>query len=233
MKKLSVIIPVYNEAATVTEVIEKVGNVVLPGIQKQIIVVDDGSTDGSRQALRELRERGLIDDLLLNDRNIGKGGALKAGLRCVAGDYVLIQDADLEYDFEDVLGMVQEAEAKAKVVFGSRFLKKNKRNFFYTLGNITATKLFNWFFGVKLSDLTTCYKLFPADLIADLFLIPADDFVFDTVDLTLAIVRRGWRIKEVPISYKPRSVKEKKLKFSDGIKIIMAIFQRKFQYEAR
>ena len=225
--KISVIIPVYNEVATVAAVIRKVRETELSNVFKQIIVVDDGSSDGTREILQGLEADGYIDSLILMDKNAGKGAALKRGFSRVSGDYVFIQDADLEYDFSETVEMVRlVAVYEAQAVFGSRFLKKNKRNMVYAVGNILATRLFNLFFGTRLSDLATCYKLFPSILMPDLILIKNNDFTFDVVELTALIVKKGLKIKEVPISYSPRPAKEKKLGLRQGFKIILSVLRK-------
>lgn len=222
--KLSIIIPCYNEAATIARVIEKVRGAEFPaGWDREVIVVDDFSTDGTRELLRTIAERGDIE-LVLLEKNSGKGGAVKSGLAKATGDYVIIQDADEEYDPKDI-ALLLVATSKADSVFGSRNLGTNNvpfsKVFFY--GGLLVTKLFNILFGTRLSDVATCYKLFPRRFIPVLAAIEQNDFTFDAVYLTRALVRGG-TIVEVPISYRARTKAEgKKLSLKHGISIAAAL----------
>lgn len=218
--RLSIVIPVYNEAPTIGEVLAAIQNANTLDFDKEIIVVDDYSTDGTREILKEIRDENI--KIIFGDKNGGKGAALKKGFAATTGDYILIQDADLEYtpaNYPQLLAPILKGETE--VVFGSRFLQKNKRNYFYAFGNIIATRLFNSIFKTNLTDLATCYKIFPKKLIPDLLKIEANDFVFDVVKLTATITRNGYTIKEIPIDHFPRWHKEgKKLKLKHGLKII-------------
>lgn len=230
--KLSIIIPVFNEATTVQEILLKAGSVFIDGFEKEIIVVDDGSRDNSRIEIQ--KAKALLGDasviLICHENNLGKGAAIRSGLKTVSGDYVLIQDADLEYFPEDYHLLLEPLLKKeTEVVFGSRFLRKNERNYFYAFGNILATWIFNFFFGTKISDLATCYKIFPIRLKEKLLKSVDDDFIFDVVFLTYVITSVGIKIKEVPIRYEPRALKLKKFKLWHGVKIFYAIFKLGFQ----
>lgn len=224
--KISIIIPVYNEAKTLIKVVEKVLSAnVMEGIEKEIIVVDDGSTDGSTSIVRSLSDS-RIKKILLS-KNCGKGAAIKQALHLVSGDYILIQDADLEYDPKNYnVLLIPIIKAKAMVVFGSRFLKQNPRRIFYTAGNKLATHIFNFIFGTYLTDIATCYKIFPRELIPQLISVKNNDFIFDVVRVPLAIVKAGYLIHEVPIDYSPRFYKEgKKLLPEHGFSIIFYLFK--------
>ena len=160
--KLSVVIPVYNERATIAEILDRVRAV---PIEKEIIVVDDASTDGTREILQEQAEQGDIR-LFLQPHNQGKGAAVREGLRHITGDVVVIQDADLEYDPSDYLTMLRPiVSGKAKVVYGSRFIGEHKAMYFWhSLGNRFLTLLTNILYDSTLSDMETCYKMFTADI---------------------------------------------------------------------
>jgi len=211
--KLSIIIPVYNEVKTVEEVIEKVKKL---KIDKEIVVVDDGSIDGSRELLKEIKGIKLI----LHERNIGKGGAVRTGLDNIDGDVVVIQDADLEYDPEDFLEMMNEIEKGEKVVYGSRFLgKKFKKVILYLhyKGNQFLSLLTSLLYFRKITDMETCYKMFRKEVMEGVKL-RARGFDLEP-EITAKILKRGYKIKEVPISYNARGFKEgKKITWKDGIK---------------
>ena len=211
--KLSIIIPVYNEVKTVEEVIEKVKKL---KIDKEIVVVDDGSIDGSRELLKEIKGIKLI----LHERNIGKGGAVRTGLDNIDGDVVVIQDADLEYDPEDFVKMFEEIKKGENVVYGSRFLgKKFKKVILYLhyKGNQFLSLLTSLLYFRKITDMETCYKMFRKEVMEGVKL-RARGFDLEP-EITAKILKRGYKIKEVPISYNARGFKEgKKITWKDGIK---------------
>jgi glycosyltransferase involved in cell wall biosynthesis len=224
--RLSVIVPCFNERDTVGELIDRVHAV---PIDKQVIVVDDYSTDGSRELLcSRLQERGDIT-LVLRERNEGKGAAVQAGLAKASGDVVIIQDADLEYDPADyplVLRPIQTG--KSKVVYGSRFLGEHKAMYFWhSLGNKTLTLLCNVLFDTTLTDMETCYKAFTIDIARKLQL-REPGWGFDP-EITARILRMGQRIYEVPISYAGREFNEgKKISWRDGFVVLLTLLRYRF-----
>lgn len=226
--RISAVIPCYNEKFTIEAIIEKASSAQLPhDWSKEIIVVDDGSTDGTREVLKEYQDKLKV---IFKERNEGKGAALKAGFKAATGDYIIVQDADLEYDPKDYLRLVGSIEAgKPKVVFGIRKYVKGQSLLFY-FGGHGLIRIFNFLFGTKIRDLTTCYKVFPKSLVPKLISIPANDFIFDAVWLSYILVSSGFEILQIPISYYPRAQKEgKKIRIKDGVKILMAMFGIKKQ----
>ncbi|HET6316905.1 MAG TPA: glycosyltransferase family 2 protein [Chloroflexota bacterium] len=224
--RLSVIVPCFNERATVNELIDRVHAV---PIDKQVIVVDDCSTDGSRDLLcTRARDKGDIT-LVLLDRNGGKGAAVQAGLTKASGDVVIIQDADLEYDPADyplVLRPIQTG--KSKVVYGSRFIGEHRAMYFWhSLGNKTLTLLCNVLFDTTLTDMETCYKAFTID-IANRLKLREPGWGFDP-EITARILRMGQRIYEVPISYAGREFNEgKKISWRDGFVVLLTLLRYRF-----
>jgi glycosyltransferase involved in cell wall biosynthesis len=222
--KLSVIIPVYNEKETVRELLEKVKAV---DIDKEIIIVDDCSTDGTREILREEESKG--EKVFFHQKNMGKGAALRTGLRQVSGDYVIIQDADLEYDPQDYQRLLQPLiEGKAEVVYGSRFSGEQKDRFFvHWLGNKLLTWLTNLLYHSTLSDMETCYKVWKAEIIKNIP-IKSNRFNFEA-EVTAKLRKRGIRIYEVPISYLGRRYYQgKKIKWVDGFSAVWALIKYRF-----
>lgn len=226
--KLSIIIPCYNEDKYLAGVIKQVQNVQLPaGIEQEIIIINDGSTDQTEQILKNCTDVIVIH----KEKNEGKGAAVKLGLQSVTGDYVIIQDADFEYMPEEYSKLLQPIlEKKADVVFGSRNLKPENRSYsrFFYVGSSLLTFLFNMFFATRFSDIFSCYKVFPASYIENLIFLPSNDFVLDGIELTYALSRQAKNIIEVPISYKSRSRTEgKKIWAGDGIKCMLAMIRIK------
>jgi glycosyltransferase involved in cell wall biosynthesis len=224
--KLSVVIPVYNEKDTILEVLNRVGNVNLP---KETIVVDDCSTDGTREILQDLR---TSDDLkiIFQPQNRGKGAALRTGFAHVSGDIVVIQDADLEYDPAEYPDLIQPILTnKADVVFGSRFLAGPHRVllFWHRVGNLILTTLSNMLTNLNLTDMETCYKAFRAELLKKITL-RENRFGFEP-EFTAKVGRARCRIYEVPISYSGRDYSEgKKIGWKDGIAAIYFILKYRF-----
>jgi len=223
--RLSVIIPAYNEAATIAEILKQVRAV---GLASEIIVVEDGSTDGTREILKA-EETAPSTTVLYHDRNRGKGTAVRAGLERATGDIILLQDADLEYDPRDYPSMIRPIEeGRVKVVYGSRFLGPRKAMlFWHMLGNKTLTLITNVLYNTILSDMETGYKAFHADLIKS---IPLKSRRFEVEpEITAKVLKRGHRIFEVPISYYGREYSEgKKITWREGPKAIWTLIKYRF-----
>lgn len=225
--KLSVVIPVYNESATIKEILRRIQEV---AIEKEIIVVDDGSTDGTRELLKKLNdESGRAPNIriLFQDRNQGKGAALRRGFEIVQGDFVLIQDADLEYDPKDYFELLKPiACGEADVVYGSRFLGGPHRVllFWHSVGNKVLTTTSNMFTNLNLSDVWTCYKVFKREVLKKLVL-REDRFGFEP-EITAKVARAGCRIYEVSISYHGRTYAEgKKITWRDALHGLWCVFR--------
>ncbi len=228
--RLSIIIPCYNESRTLEELLDKVIVAPLPqGWNKEIIVVDDGSNQETKNTLSRLQP-GLFS-LVHRKHNGGKGAALKDGFAKASGDYLLIQDADLEYDPADYLALLSPIDQKkAQIVFGSRRTKRENAsgNILYAWGGVLVTKIFNVLFKTNLTDIATCYKVFPKYLVPELLKCKNQSFIFDMVDLTHVLATHE-KIIEVPISYRARTKQNgKKLKWTDGIRAVTRMFALKF-----
>jgi glycosyltransferase involved in cell wall biosynthesis len=221
--KLSVVIPIYNERGTLSELLARVRAV---DIEKEIICVDDCSTDGTREILAEEAQRG---DLVVihHPENRGKGAAVQSGLRVATGDVIVIQDADLEYDPEDYHIMLRPIRAgRAKVVYGSRFLGAEHRamRFWHAMGNRALTLLTNMLYDANLTDMETCYKMFTADVARKLRL-REPRWGFDP-EITSQILKAGYRITEVPVSYAGREYEEgKKISWRDGFTVLRTLLR--------
>jgi glycosyltransferase involved in cell wall biosynthesis len=214
--RLSIIMPVYNEQETLREILAQVRAVDLPDVEKEILAVDDGSTDGSREILAQEAEAGDLR-LFHHDQNRGKGAAVRTAIEQASGDLILIQDGDLEYDPRDYPALIRPiVEGRVAVVYGSRFLGPRKAMlFWHMLGNKLLTLTTNILYNAILSDMETCYKCFRADVIKDIPL-RSRRFEFEP-EVTAKVLKRGHRIFEVPISYYGREYYEgKKIGWRDA-----------------
>ncbi len=220
---LTVVIPVYNEVQTVEALLRRVREVPL---NLEVIVVDDGSTDGTRDILPKL-EGSLIDRLVMHERNAGKGAALRTGFKHATGDVVVVQDADMEYDPHELpMLLAPILRGKADAVYGSRFLGGPHRVLFFwhSVGNRVLTLLSNMFTDVNLTDMETCYKMVRRELLQSLPL-SANRFGIEP-ELTARLAQAGARIYELPISYDGRSYAEgKKIGWRDGISALWCIWK--------
>ena len=224
--KLSIIIPVYDEKNTILEILDRVAEASLPKeiTSKEIIAVDDGSTDGTRELLEKARKNGV--HVLMHDKNRGKGAAIRTALARASGDIILIQDADLEYDPRDYPTLLMPIiENRVKVVYGSRFLGPRMAMFFWhMLANKMLTLMTNILYDAILSDMETGYKAFRADVIKN---IPLRSKRFDfEPEITAKVLKRGNRIYEVPISYFGREYREgKKIGLRDGFVAVWTLLK--------
>ncbi|MBN1564840.1 MAG: glycosyltransferase family 2 protein [Anaerolineae bacterium] len=224
--KVSVIIPCYNEKSTIKEIVKRVRAV---GLAHEIIIVDDGSTDGTRDILNEI-ETGDDLKIVLHSHNQGKGAAVRTGFKNATGDVYMIQDADLEYDPRDYPILLKPLEEGiSDVVYGSRFLGGPRKAMFFwnMIANRSLTFLTNLLYNAILSDMETCYKVFRAEIIND---IPLRSRSFDfEPEVTAKVLKRGHRIYEVPISYNGREWDEgKKISWKDGVIAFWTLIRYRF-----
>lgn len=220
---LSVVVPVYNEVKTIKQVIERILAV---GIEKEIIVVDDSSTDDTGKILEELRYDNL--KVIHHGSNRGKGAAVLTGLEHAIGEYVIVQDADFEYDPADYIKLLEAIQKGAgNLILGARFTEGYHGMKIPRVGNRILTGLMNCLFGVKLNDCFTCYKLMRK---TDLLVLGLNSRSFDIeIEILAKAIRKKMRIYEVPVSYNPRTYSEgKKIKIVDGIWAIIRIFKFRF-----
>jgi glycosyltransferase involved in cell wall biosynthesis len=225
-RKLSVIVPVFNERNTVAEIVRQMRAVDLP-VEREIVIVDDGSGDGTRDVLSQLADSTV--HVVLHPHNRGKGAAIRTGLAQVTGDLVLIQDADLEYDPDDWPKLLAPIlKGRAQVVYGSRFTGERRNMLFlHWIGNRFLSLLTNVLYNTTLSDMETCYKLFDRELI-DSIDLRSERFDFEP-EITAKILRRGIRIYEVPISYSGREFDEgKKITWRDGVVAVKTLVKYRF-----
>ncbi len=243
--KLSIIMPVYNERTTLEEIVQRVRDVNLTvdpdgqnhflrgpiTLERELVIVDDGSTDGTREILDQWRDQKPSDMLIVfHEQNGGKGAALRTGFEHATGDILVIQDADLEYDPRDYVKLlVPLLEGRSPVIYGSRFLggQRATMSLSHMLGNKFLTILTNVLYGTSLSDMETCYKCFRRDVIADM---PLRSRRFEIEpELTAKILKRGYTIFEVPISYNGRVFHEgKKISWLDGWPAIRTLLKYRF-----
>ncbi|TRZ90737.1 glycosyltransferase family 2 protein [bacterium] len=225
--KLSIVIPVYNEKDTVLELIRRVRAVALP-LEREIVIVDDFSTDGTRDLIRGLE--GPDARVLFQPKNMGKGAALKAGFAAATGDIVLVQDADLEYDPAEYPALLAPIlDGRADVVYGSRFLSGPHRVllFWHSVGNKILTAFSNTVTNLNLTDMETCYKVFRREVLAGITL-KSGRFGFEP-EFTVKVAKLKCRIYEVPISYSGRDYAEgKKITWKDGLAALWHILRYRF-----
>lgn len=227
---LSILMPVYNEAATLHEIIAKVEAVHLGDVRKELIIVDDGSKDGTRDVLKSLAETSK-HKIYFHGQNMGKGAALRTALHYAEGDIILIQDADLEYDPAEYVELIKPIlEGRADVVYGSRLTGgKVARafNFWHLLGNKMLTFVTNILYNATLTDMETCYKVFRADVVKNIQ-IKSNKFDFEP-EITAKILKRKYKLYEMPISYYGRDFDEgKKITWKDGFGAIWALVKYRF-----
>ena len=228
--KLSVIIPVYNEEKTIDAVIGSVQKVALKDIKKEIIVVDDFSTDNTRKILLGLMDSNL--KIFFHQKNQGKGTAIRTGLKHVTGDIILIQDADLEYNPSEYGKLLRPIiEDNKNVVYGTRleYIKHNVKNMnrLHFIGNIFLTHITNLFYNTRITDMETGYKVFRKEVI-DKIKLKAKRFDFEP-EITAKILKKGYKIYEVPITFKARKFNEgKKITWRDGIKALFYLIKYRF-----
>jgi glycosyltransferase involved in cell wall biosynthesis len=223
--KLSIIIPVYNEEKFIQDIIERVKNSNTGKIEKEIIIVDDCSSDNTRKILKKKINK-KVDKIIYHEHNQGKGAALRTGIKEATGDVVIIQDADFEYDPNDYLKVVTPIfENKAEVVYGSRFLNKKFKGYKKNIiANKFLTFLSNLFSHQKITDMETCYKAFKREVIQSIT-IEENRFGFEP-EITAKIANKKIKIHEVEISYNPRTHEDgKKINYKDGLRAIYCIIK--------
>ena len=225
-KKLSIIIPVYNEEGTIRLILKKINELKIDNIDFEVIVINDGSTDNSVKIIKENNE--LYNQFINLEKNSGKGFAIKSGLKLVTGDYVILQDADLEYDPSEYTKLLNPIISnKADVVYGSRFLGNDERRvlyFWHTVGNKFLTLLSNMLSNLNLTDMEVCYKVFKTDVIRNINL-QENKFGFEP-EITAKIAKKNIKIYEVGIKYFGRKYSEgKKITWKDGFSAIRCIIK--------
>ena len=229
---LSVLMPVFNEIGTIAAILQAVERA-LPGVEKEIIVVDDGSTDGTRDWLRQNVGGGGPVKLFLHDRNQGKGAAVRTAMAAATGAVIVLQDADLEYDptdWAEMYALIAERKV-ADVVYGSRFYGRPHRSlyFHHYAGNRLLSTLFNILYNQTLMDIETCYKMFTREVLQSLNLTASDFGIEVQLSAQIALARR-WRIYEMGIQYFGRTYNEgKKINWTDGAKALWYLFRYRFR----
>jgi len=228
--KLSIIIPVYNEEKSILKVIDKVKKVKLNKIKKEILIIDDFSTDNTKEILKKLKNGNI--KVFFHQKNQGKGAAIRTGLKNVTGDVILIQDADFEYNPEEYPKLLKPIiENKANVVYGSRLdaIRRNLKNMYklHYFGNMFLTIITNILYGAKITDMETGYKVFRKEVIKGMKL-KAKRFDFEP-EITAKILKKGYKITEIPINFFGRKFEEgKKITWIDGVKALLYLIKYRF-----
>lgn len=232
--KLSILIPVFNESNTLVEILARIEKADLGDIGKEVIIIDDASTDGSREIIEKLGRKYVK---IFQPENRGKGAALKAGIKAATGDFIIFQDADLEYDPKDYINLIHPIlKNKTEITFGSRFVDqkfvifgKNKiAHPTHYIGNKFLTIAFNILYGTKLTDVEPCYKMFKSSILKNVS-VASNGFEYD-IELMCRLVKKGHRIIQIPIRYNPRGFHEgKKINWRDGIKALLVILEYKIK----
>ena len=232
--KLSILIPVYNEVNTINKLLKNIENVNLKNIEKEIILIDDYSTDGSRELIKKLNKKYIK---IFQDKNQGKGAALKKGISASTGDFIIFQDADLEYnpqDYNKLIGPI--LKKKSNIVIGSRFVDKQFKILgkgktihpTHWIGNKGLTTLFNLIYRTNLTDIEPCYKIFKTELLKEIRM-KSDGFEYD-IELMCKLTKKGHKIIQLPIDYVPRTFNEgKKINWKDGIIALWVMIKYKFK----
>ena len=235
--KLSIIIPVFNEEKTISEILKRVSEVKISGVEKQIILVNDGSTDATASVISNFQFPISNFQLLKHEKNMGKGSAVRTGIKNATGEYIIIQDADLEYNPKDIEKLVKPVlDGVSRVVYGTRlnrlpsFSKEEKtpRFLLHYMGNKFLSLLTSMLYGQWITDMETCYKLFPRKVV-DGMKLNARGFEFEP-EITAKLLKKGYKILEIPISTKPRGYDEgKKLNtFKDGFIALWSLLKYRF-----
>lgn len=226
MVDLSIIVPVYNEENSIKKVLSKLSSMNFKG-KKEIIIIDDGSTDGTKKILSDYSKKQKFR-FISRTKNKGKGKAIRLGLRLAKGKIIAFQDGDLEYDIRDLENLTKRInEDKLQVLYGSRFLKYKGKNNFFIFGNKILSKITSLLYNSKITDMETGYKLFQKEVLKGIKL-KSNRFGIEP-ELTAKILKKGHKIYEIPIKYAPRKIEEgKKIKYRDGITALFILFWYKF-----